>query len=91
MSDRYGWLRPIGICQETAPVVRCSGSPVDVLAPVTGCHSVIDKPDSVSRVAPPTSTMAKISAATAKSHTRMAWRRVTSMAIGSRMAAAASV
>ena len=34
-------------------------------APITGFHSVIDRPDSVSRVAPPTSTMAKTSAATA--------------------------
>ena len=34
-------------------------------APVTGFHSTIDSPDSVSRVAPPTSTIAKMSAATA--------------------------
>jgi hypothetical protein len=34
-------------------------------APITGCHSVIDRPDSVSRVAPPTSTIASTSAATA--------------------------
>ena len=34
-------------------------------APMTGRHSVIDRPDSVSRVAPPTSTMASTSAATA--------------------------
>ena len=33
--------------------------------PVTGFHSTIDRPDSVSRVAPPTSTIAKMSAATA--------------------------
>jgi hypothetical protein len=36
--------------------------------PVTGFHSTIDNPDSVSRVAPPTSTMTAISAATAISH-----------------------
>jgi hypothetical protein len=28
--------------------------------PVTGCHSVIDKPDRVSRVMPPITTIAKI-------------------------------
>src|SRR5262249_16065415 len=38
--------------------------------PVSGCHSVIDRPDSVSRVAPPTTTIAKISAATATSQIR---------------------
>jgi hypothetical protein len=36
--------------------------------PVTGFHSTIDKPDSVSRVAPPTSTMIAIRAATENSH-----------------------
>src|SRR4051812_7014003 len=45
-------------------------------APVTGFHSTIERPDSVSRVAPPTSTIAKMSAATAYSHSRIArWRR----------------
>src|SRR5215813_13659634 len=36
--------------------------------PTTGCHSVIDKPDNVSRVTPPTTTIKKISAQQAKSH-----------------------
>jgi len=40
--------------------------------PVTGFHSTIDRPDSVSRVAPPTSTISAISAATANSHHRTA-------------------
>ena len=40
------------------------------MTPVTGFHSVIESPDSVSRVAPPTSTIAKISAATANSQIR---------------------
>src|SRR5262249_44786944 len=40
--------------------------------PVTGCHSTIDSPDSVRRVAPPTSTMATMRAAIATSHTRIA-------------------
>src|ERR1051326_756020 len=40
--------------------------------PVTGCHSTIEKPDSVSRVAPPTSTTATMSAAIARSQRRIA-------------------
>ena len=45
-------------------------------APETGFHSVIESPDSVRRVAPPTSTMIAISAATANSHhltARLCW------------------
>ena len=38
--------------------------------PVTGFHSTIESPDSVSRVAPPTSTIATIIAATTMSHAR---------------------
>src|SRR3954462_5410229 len=44
--------------------------------PVTGFHSTIDRPDSVSRVAPPTTTVTTIRAATTSSHTRMARRLV---------------
>src|SRR5258707_5453629 len=40
--------------------------------PVTGFHSTIDRPDSVSRVAPPTITIANTSAAIASSHSRIA-------------------
>src|ERR1700704_1812783 len=40
--------------------------------PVTGFHSTIDSPDSVSRVAPPTTRVTAISAATASSHSRRA-------------------
>ena len=41
-----------------------------------GCHSVIDNPESVSRVAPPTRTMAAMRNATQESQTRSApaWR-----------------
>ena len=39
------------------------------MTPVTGFHSTIDSPDSVSRVAPPTSTIANTSTATQASHT----------------------
>ena len=43
--------------------------------PVTGRHSTMESPDSVSRVAPPTSTSATTMAATAQSQRRMmrAW------------------
>ena len=43
--------------------------------PVTGFHSTIDSPNSVSRVAPPTSTMIAISAAIESSHhlTAVVW------------------
>ena len=41
---------------------------------MTGFHSTIDRPDSVSRVAPPTTTVTTIRAATTSSHTRMARR-----------------
>jgi hypothetical protein len=40
--------------------------------PVIGFHSVIDRPDSVSRTAPPTITMRKTSTATVQSQTRTA-------------------
>src|SRR5262245_25612723 len=43
--------------------------------PVTGFHSTIERPDSVSRVAPPTTTVTTISAATASSHGLTARRR----------------
>src|SRR6516164_3620341 len=45
--------------------------------PVTGFHSTIDRPDSVSRVAPPTTTVANIRAATASSHSRTVRRWVS--------------
>ena len=49
------------------------------IVPVTGLHSTMDSPDSVSRVAPPTSRVAKTSAATAHSHNRMARRRKSAL------------
>src|SRR5260370_35683191 len=39
-----------------------------------GCHSVIDSPDSVSRVMPPSTTMMAIIAAQMKSHAAMTRR-----------------
>src|SRR5260370_1815528 len=46
-----------------------SASPSGGTAPVTGFHSTIESPDSVSRVAPPTSTMANTSEAPHHPHT----------------------
>src|SRR5215475_10049017 len=48
---------------------RQPASPSGGMTPVTGFHSTIESPDSVSRVAPPTSTMAKTSPAMHHSHT----------------------
>ena len=42
------------------------------MTPLIGFHSVIDRPDSVSRVAPPTTTIARIRSATIQSQMRMA-------------------
>src|SRR6266849_1733730 len=49
-----------------------SASPSGGMAPVTGFHSTIESPDSVSRVAPPTDTIANTNPATHHSHTPMA-------------------
>ena len=44
--------------------------------PVSGFHSTIDSPDSVSLVAPPTTSVMNISTATAMSH-HLTWRSLT--------------
>ncbi|MCB1511238.1 MAG: hypothetical protein KDJ36_10075 [Hyphomicrobiaceae bacterium] len=41
------------------------------MAPSNGCHSVIDSPESVKRVAPPTAIMATTSKAITASQTRI--------------------
>src|ERR1700755_254045 len=51
--------------------VHCASDSGGTL-PVTGFHSTIDRPDSVSRVAPPTSTISAIRAAPEISHQRTA-------------------
>ena len=48
-------------CAQSLPV---SGG----IAPETGFHSVIERPDSVSRVIPPTMTISQTSPATVNSH-----------------------
>ena len=50
---------------------RSGGSLIGGIAPVTGRHSVIERPESVSRVAPPTITMAAISPHMIKSQRAM--------------------
>ena len=51
--------------------------------PMIGCHSVMERPEPVSRVAPPTLTSANTSAATANSHTRTgSTRRAASASTG---------
>src|SRR6266700_1403578 len=59
-----------------------SASPSGGIAPVTGFHSTIDSPDSVSRVAPPTRTMANTSPATHHSHSPMARVAVPAWRVG---------
>src|SRR5882672_5572688 len=51
--------------------------------PDTGCHSVIERPDSVSLVTPPSTTMTKIIAAQARSQAAMLRSaRVAAAALG---------
>src|SRR5580704_7533965 len=63
----------------------CSNSAVQAVAdsggrmPVTGCHSVVDRPDSVSLVMPPITTMAKIMPQHTSSQTATARRPVVAM------------
>src|SRR5205085_12545388 len=64
-----------GIAWYLANSVCHAASPKGGSVPVTGFHSTIESPDSVSRVAPPTSSVATISAATRESHSRIARRR----------------
>ena len=70
LSSRYcgiAWYFSNSACQAASD---SGGS-----TPVTGFHSTIERPDSVSRVAPPTTSVRKIIAATASSHSRTARRR----------------
>src|SRR6187551_1540285 len=51
--------------------------------PVTGFHSTIESPDSVSRVAPPTTNVSTIIAADTSSHSRTGRKRTLDALIGS--------
>jgi hypothetical protein len=50
--------------------------------PMTGFHSVIDRPDSVSRVMPPTTTIRKINPQQQKSHTATGRSPTSAAALG---------
>ena len=63
-----------GICRYLANSASQASSLSGGIAPVTGRHSVIDRPEPVSRVAPPSATMASTSTASAISHARTAGR-----------------
>src|SRR5882724_10170354 len=63
LSSRY-----CGICWYFPNSVVQAASDSGGTTPVTGCHSVIDRPDRVSRVMPPITTIAKISAQQPNSH-----------------------
>src|SRR5215469_11949230 len=64
-----------GICWYFANSAAQSASESGGMMPMTGFHSVIDRPDSVSRVIPPTTTIRKINAQQPKSHAATAPRR----------------
>src|SRR6185437_11718173 len=81
LSSRYwgiAWYFINSLCQSLSD----SGG----RTPVTGFHSTIESPDSVSRVAPPTTSVAKIMAAAQNSHSRAArsrsWEDLNGSAIG---------
>src|SRR6185437_10919082 len=81
LSSRYwgiAWYFVNSLCQS---LCDSGGS-----TPVTGFHSTIERPDSVSRVAPPTMSVAKIMAAAQTSHSRTArsrsWDILNGSAIG---------
>ena len=59
-----------GICRYLANASGQSACDSGGMVPTIGFHSVIDRPEPVSRVAPPTLTIRNTSAATASSHTR---------------------
>src|SRR6185312_1724308 len=61
-----------GICLYLAKASCQAASESGVTAPMIGCHSVMERPEPVRRVAPPRLTIRKISAATANSHARTA-------------------
>src|SRR5215471_12442862 len=58
-----------GICWYLANSAAQSAAESGGMMPMTGFHSVIDKPERVSRVMPPTITIRKISAQQPKSQT----------------------
>ena len=60
-----------GICRYLAKASSQSACDSGGSVPTIGCHSVMERPEPVSRVAPPMLTITNTSAATASSQTRM--------------------
>src|SRR5712692_9906738 len=52
--------RYCGMCRYFSNAAAQAAGDSGGMMPVTGCHSVIDRPDRVSRVIPPITTIAKI-------------------------------
>src|SRR5262245_58317034 len=78
LSSRYcgmAWYLANSICHSACE----SGG----RTPVTGFHSTIESPDSVSRVAPPTIRVSNIIAADTSSHSRIGRKRALDVLIGS--------
>ena len=66
--------RNCGICWYFANSASHAACPLGGSAPVTGFHSVIDRPEPVSRVAPPSAIMAATMTNRTTSQTRIAPR-----------------
>src|SRR5581483_1538346 len=77
LSSRY-W----GIAWYFVNSFRHSFSDSGGRTPVTGFHSTIDRPDSVNRVAPPTTSVATIIAAETRSHSRTGRKRGKAVFVG---------
>ena len=66
MSEKTFWN--CGVSRYLANSASQSACDSGGRAPASGCHSTMDRPDSVRRVMPPTTTIAKVKAAQTKSH-----------------------
>src|SRR5436190_20997651 len=71
-----------GICRYFTNSAAQSAANSGGRMPVTGFHSVIDRPERVSRVMPPTTTIRKINPQQKKSHTATGRRPTSAAALG---------
>src|SRR5580693_10123037 len=71
-----------GICRYFANSAAQSASDSGGTIPMTGLHSVIDRPERVSRVMPPTTTIRKINPQQKKSHAATGRRLISAAALG---------
>src|SRR5215469_9814125 len=86
------WIaRYSGICLYLANSAAQSPSESGGTTPMTGFHSVIDSPESVSRVIPPTTIIRKINAQQANSHAATAPSRGSARAAPDCAVAAAEI